>query len=149
MKTTTRTLKSEGGLLVASVQPGQCAGYILNFDGHGAFDPAGRVQLQNGSLRDLLPSEIEEHNQILAQAELATIKAQGRGVLYLFHDTSGHSVGTWASKPADRLRVTWHIYSVNNWGVRRMDVWFWMDGARWHGVNLGDNDLVRVKRRKQ
>jgi hypothetical protein len=118
------------------------AGYIFNFQAHGAFDPNGKI---DGSPTQ---AEIDEHNAKIAAMELEQLRQNGRGVLYSFVDTSGHSVGTWASKPAERFRVTGHTYSRNNFGARRMDVWFYIDGKRWHGVNLGDNDILRVKKNK-
>lgn len=39
--------------------------------------------------------------------------------------------------------------SRNNWGVNRFDVWFIFEGYVWHGVNLGDNQLLRCKRTKE
>lgn len=39
--------------------------------------------------------------------------------------------------------------SEHNWhNVYRLDVWFVFEGYIWHGVNLGDNDLLRCKRTK-
>lgn len=34
----------EGGLITGPT-PGQCAGYVFNFQGHGAFDPTGKVKV--------------------------------------------------------------------------------------------------------
>ena len=33
--------------------------------------------------------------------------------------------------------------------VQRTDVWFYLDGFEWHGVNRGDMDICRVKRTKR
>lgn len=50
-----------------------CAGYIFNFQGHGAFDPTGKIKV--GDL-ELNQAQIEAHNKILGEAEWrATIKA--------------------------------------------------------------------------
>lgn len=118
-------------------------GYVFNFSGHGAFDPQGKVA------EPLSQDAIDAHNRALAALELDAMRESGRGVLYSFKDTSGHSIGTWASKHNERFRVTGHSYSRNNWGAQRTDVWFNFDGSVWHGVNIGDNDIVRCKRTKQ
>lgn len=39
-------------------------------------------------------------------------------------------------------------HSRNNFGAQRTDVWFRHAGAEWHGVNIGDNQLLRCKRLK-
>jgi hypothetical protein len=38
--------------------------------------------------------------------------------------------------------------SFNNFGAVRLDFWFTLEGARYWGVNIGDNQLARVKRIK-
>lgn len=119
------------------------AGYVFQFNGHGAFGPDGRLDSQP------TPEQIAAHNQAIAERELEEMKQTGRATLYSFVDTSGHSIGTWASKPGERFRATSHSYSRNNFGAQRMDVWFTgPDGKQWHGVNIGDNDIVRCKRLK-
>lgn len=118
------------------------AGYIFNFTGHGAYNPNGKIE---GELSQV---EIDAHNASLSRAELEQMEKTGKAVLFLFVDTSGHSVGTWASKPSERFRITGHSYSRNNFGAQRMDVWFRAFGANWHGVNVGDNDILRVKKTK-
>lgn len=40
--------------------------------------------------------------------------------------------------------------SKHNWGCDRYDVWFYgPDGALWHGLNIGDNQILRCKRLKK
>lgn len=39
-------------------------------------------------------------------------------------------------------------HSRNNFGARRIDVWFSAQGREWHGVNLGDSQILRCKRLK-
>ncbi len=97
----------------------------------------------------MTPEQIEEHNNRLMVAELEAMKQTGRAVLYLFKGATGELyVGQWASQPFQRTRVWKVSHSRNNWGAQRTDVWFNADGSSWHGVNLGDNDIVRVKRIK-
>lgn len=138
------------GLLVnASKTPPQCCGYIYNFTGHGAFAPNGKVQLQNGVLRDVTPAEIDEHNRLLGEMEFEALKKNGRGVLYLTHQPHGtYTVATWAGqgkRPCHNVRQSWHNMAGRN---GRTDVDFELDGSRWHGVNIGDNQICRVKRCK-
>lgn len=147
-------LEIDNGLIVdKSASPPTCCGYIFNFAGHGAFAPDGKVTLADG--RELTQSEIDTHNRLLAEAEFAAILKHGQGVLYLskpapetYEAKAGHfKVSTWCStgKPV----YTYHERkSRNDFGTQRTDVWFMLDGSRWHGVNIGDNDIVRVKRCK-
>ena len=152
----------DNGLIVDnSTKPPTCTGYIFNFTGHGAFDPSGLVEI-NGVKRQPTTEEIETHNRILSQAELTAIKKHGRGCLYLHRKvtkwefegkpatSTAYSVGTWASSESDCVKVYHTTTSFHNFAGRdgRRDVWFTLDGSRWHGVNIGDNDIVRVKRCK-
>ena len=67
--------ENQGGLLVI---PGtnQCAGYILDFEGHGAYHPIGKVETPQGPTKD----EIAAHNAILAKAELVHAIEAGKAV---------------------------------------------------------------------
>lgn len=115
-------------------------GYIFNFAGHGAFDPDGKVG-------ELTQAQIDEHNAELAKAEVEAMKGSGRGLLYRRTIDSRINVGTWdGSKnfPVTCCRESWH-----NMAGKRFDYWFNFDGSRWHGVNIGNNDIVRVKRCKK
>lgn len=127
-----------------SIIPG--LGYIFNFQGHGAFDPNRKVDGQYSQ------QQIEDHNRGLSQLEVQAMKETGRAVLYLWHTKPEGAqfsypshVGTWASASQERFSITYRK-SRNNWGAQRTDVWFNFDGSVWHGVNLGDNDIVRVRR---
>lgn len=116
-------------------------GYVMDFKGHGAFSPDGKVEMT--------PEQIEAHNNALMVAELEAMKQTERAVLYLFRDVPGKiSIGQWASKDFQRTPVSSIRHSRNNWGVQRTDVWFKANGQNWWGVNLGDNDIVRCKRIK-
>jgi len=147
----------EKGLIIDNATtPPTCTGYIFNFTGHGAFEPSGRV-LINGVLRDPTPDEIETHNRLLSRAELDAIKKHGRGCLYIFtkkRDASNarfpDTVGTWAATEPERIPVAHYSKSFHNMAGTngRTDVWFYLDGARWHGVNIGDNDLLRIRKLK-
>lgn len=116
-------------------------GYVIEFKGHGAFSPDGKV--------NMTPEQIEAHNASLMAQELEAMKQTGKAILYLFTDATGKvSIGQWASKDFQRTPA-WRVrHSRNNWGVQRTDVWFRSNGQNWWGVNLGDNDIVRCKRIK-
>lgn len=125
------------------------AGYIFNFQGHGAFDPDGKIP------GDPTQMEIDQHNGRLARAEMEHVRKTGAGILYVFYQKSSggsfstpHQVGTWASADHERIAIARYRKSRNNFGATRTDVWFYLDGKTWHGVNVGDNDLLRVKRTK-
>ena len=147
---------NNNGLLVdKSTTPPTCAGYIFNFQGR-AFAP-------DGKLDGLTQEEIDTHNRLLADAEWSALKEHGRGVLYLTHkdipacppsngvqplELKTLAVSTWAGQRFARVyhsRKSWHNMAGED---GRTDVWFMLDGSRWHGVNIGDNDLCRVKRCK-
>jgi hypothetical protein len=39
-------------------------------------------------------------------------------------------------------------HSRNNFGAARIDFWFTFEGAKYWGVNIGDNQIARVRRIK-
>jgi len=140
-------MRNDHGLFVMDLPDGtvQAVGYIIDFPGHGAFDP-------NGKLVSLRQEEIATHNRLLAEAEMEALKKNGRGILYLtcvktdcdqhydVHDWMGNIVYRNAS-----ISKSFHNFCGRN---GRTDVWFTFDGSRWHGVNIGDNQILRVKRLK-
>lgn len=123
------------------------AGYVFNFQGHGAFDPNGRVSA------DADDQAIARHNAELAEREIREMRINGRALLYYFparvcpDGFKRDFVGTWDSSTLFMVcnqNSSWH-----NIGGKRIDLWFRdPDGATWHGVNIGDNDIVRCKRNK-
>lgn len=120
------------------------AGYVFNFQDHGAFDPCGRV-----ATAPVSQSAIDEHNQELAKDDWQNMLKSGRGLLYLSELKDGHySVSDWPglNKLSPwRVRQSFHNMAGQN---GRTDVWFNLDGSTWHGVNIGDNQILRVKRSK-
>lgn len=117
-------------------------GYIFQHNGH-AYTPNGGVE------REMTPEQVLAHNRAVEQAELKAMRETGRAVLYLFKDAAGkYSVGTWCSEPYRRAPVKRVSVSRHNLGIWRTDVWFYADGSTWHGVNIGDNDIVRCSRNK-
>lgn len=117
-------------------------GYIFNSE-HGAFSPDGKVS-------ETMPqADIDRHNRELAKAELDAMSKTGKAVLYLRAENpkGAYSVGTWEG--SFRFPVCQYRASRNNWNAPRMDVWFVVGVERWHGVNIGDNEIVRCKRTKE
>lgn len=139
------------GLIVDnSTTPPTCCGYIFNFPRHGAFAPDGKVKVGGA---ELTQEQIDTHNRLLGQAEWEAMLKRGRGVLYVSKSipssTGSHFiVGNWAG--THKVNCSDFRKSFHNMAGRdgRTDVWFYLDGSRWHGVNIGDNDICRVRRCK-
>lgn len=154
-KTEPKTANDNGLFVDASTNPNTCVGYIFNFAGHGAFSPDGKVEATQ--------EQIDTHNRLLGEMELQAMRQHGRAVLYITHvpenkrcwcDAEGthyveYQAGTWASKSEERFPCYNVRKSRNNFGAQRTDVDFSFDGSRWHGVNIGDNQILRVKRCKR
>jgi len=125
-------------------------GYVLDFHEHGLLDPDGKVQ-------DMTLDQVKDHNRQLADAEVEQAKKTGRGIFYL----------TWTQNPNDKIpgiktyyvgtwegSFKWNCYIKSSWHNfagrdGRRDCWFNLEGTPghlWHGVNIGDNDIVRCKR---
>ena len=156
--------ENQGGLLV---KPGtnECAGYIFNFAGHGAYQPIGKVETPQGPSQ----AEIDTHNAILAKAELDAMIEQGKGTLFLSYEKPKCSPDNprWQQENAG----TWHYsnYRVGNWvgswksprcyvrrgysyGFGRFETsWSWFtgpDGKQWYGVLKGDMQCFNARRLK-
>lgn len=120
-------------------------GYVFQFEGHGAFAPGGKVEMD--------PDQIKGHNAQLDVQTVEAMKATGQAVLYLHRSRvcadgfKRDHVGTWTGGQC------WPVQNQNtsrhNIGGKRLDLWFvGPDGQNWHGVNIGDNDIVRCRRNK-
>ena len=129
--------QNDHGLLVdPSTSPPTCCGYIMNFGDKGAFAVDGKILAT--------ADEITTHNRLLADAEWRAMLTQGRGVLYL----TGKTVSDWPGVhkiEADYVSASWHNFAGQN---GRRDVWFSLDTSRWHGVNIGHGQVLRVRRKK-
>lgn len=119
------------------------SGYVFAFE-RGAYSPDGKVEGQPNA------EQIEAHNLAVAASELAAMKASGRGVLYLAPDAAGNWFASqWAGGlklPVSNVRRSWHNMAGRE---GRTDCDFHFDGSRWHGVNIGDSQLLRVRRCKR
>lgn len=134
------TIEKQDGLLVdVSTNPPTLCGYVMRFEGHGDFAPGGRLD-------GLSLDEIATHNRRLGELEWAAMLAAGCGVLYLTQ--GGRYVSQWSGGQA--VKVDWLRVSDHNMAGRggRRDVWFTIEGQTWHGVNIGDAQICRVRRVK-
>lgn len=136
------TYENDNGLYVdKSTDPPTCCGYMINFDGKGVFSPDGKVQVSGEG--------VDTHNRLLADAEWAGMLKHGKGILYLTRDAEGvYYASDWPSVHKIRVshvRKSWHNMAGKD---GRTDVHFILDGSTWHGVNIGDNQILRVKRTK-
>ena len=150
--------ENQGGLLVV---PGtnQCAGYIFNFEGHGAYQPIGKVET---SPQEPTQAEIDVHNGLLAKAEIDHAIEAGKAVFYFSYERT--------SQPRIRDRYSYTNFKVSNWpGTwksphvyatksftpgfncgERWHVYFTgPDGKDWYGINQGDKDCFRARRLKR
>jgi hypothetical protein len=80
------------------------------------------------------------------KSELKAAIKTGQFTAYLVEDTT--TSGRIVSFPGlefakvHGIRRSWHNMAGRN---GRRDVWFRMAGRTWHGVNIGDNQVVRCK----
>jgi len=156
--------ENQGGLLV---KPGtsECAGYIFNFTGHGAYGPE-KVETAEGNPTQV---EIDTHNALLSKAERDSMIANGRGTFYLTYDRpkctpdnprwKQENAGTWhysnyrVSQWTGEWKAAWcYVDRKHSYGfcyVEARHVWFaGPDGKKWYGVNKGDRDCFTGRRLK-
>lgn len=148
--------KIESNGLITGPRKGQCAGYIFQFNGHGAYDPGGKIKVGN---LDLTKEQVDAHNAILGNAEVENMVKVGKGIFYL--TTKGQDlcygkavyhadVSTWAGT----FKAPWvyaRRWSASAWygPIDAFSVWFTgPDGKKWYGVNKGNNQIVRARRLK-
>ena len=113
-------------------------GYVFFSPEHGGFSPEGKVA---GMSED----DVKRHNARMAAEELERMKAEGRGVLY--YEDGKNRLTNWDGSLV--IPVSYSKHSRHNMSRSgRWDLWFEFDGGRWHGVNIGDMQLTRVKRLK-
>jgi hypothetical protein len=120
------------------------SGYIFNFQGK-SFTPDGKVPA-------LSQSEVDTHNRAVEKKEMEYFVASGKGVFYLTHDQSSHRymISTWAGGwkvPCLTATYKHFVPGAYNQSTKRNHCRFiGPDGKRWHGWNIGDNQIVRAKR---
>lgn len=143
-----KTFSIQSGLFVdTSTVPPTACGYVFEALGKGAFQPCGRIviadEIREGKTREATSEEIQTHNNLLARAELDAMEKHGKGVLYLSQDANGaYSVASWSGlgKTFASVRKSWHNMAGRD---GRRDVYFHLGGKRWHGVNIGNNQICR------
>lgn len=126
---------------------GVVIGYIYDFGERGAFEP-------NGHIAGTPPTDraaIDRHNNALAGIEFESAKQTGKAVWYYMTDAQGKtSIGDWASHykfPVNYQTSSWHNMAGPN---GRTDFYFTgPDCKQWHGVNIGDSQIVRCHRLKK
>lgn len=90
------------------------------------------------------------------------LRTTGRLVGYFTYSTPG--INHARSAPRDQyvgsptftnwpgtLKISTYTHvrvSRNNFGATRLDFWFTWEGRTYHGVNIGDNQIARVRRVK-
>ena len=125
-------------------------GYIFKFDGHGVFDPNGKIE---EPLSDL---DIINHNTKVAIMEIESAMKTGKATFYLSYTQDPNDVypwiktyyvGTWdcTYKWNAYVKTSWHNFAGKD---GRRDCWFKIKDQLWHGVNIGNNDIVHAKRIK-
>ena len=94
--------------------------------------------------------EASMHNLALGRAKLATMNVNGHAMLYWSGtkgtDWSSAIVTDWSGQLC--IKPTHAHKSRHNIAQTRWDVWFVFEGQPWHGVNIGDNQILRCRRIK-
>lgn len=140
----------DNGLIVdTSTNPPTCAGYIFNFEGHGAYAPDGKVKVGDA---ELTQGQVDEHNRLLGEMEKQAAIDYGKAVFYFSKATKERTsrvsnwCGSWKSPyvysyssftPGFNCSKRWHVYFTGP------------DGKKWYGINQGDNQIMRARRLKK
>ena len=123
-------------------------GYIFKFKDYGMFDQDGKIV---DSLSDL---DIINHNTKIAILEFQSAMKTGKAIFYLHYTLkecdlkSEYIVGTWDGTykfPCIEVKTSWRNFAGKD---GRLDLWFKIKDQCWHGVNIGNNDIVYAKRIK-
>lgn len=115
------------------------AGYIFRFDGHGSFDPAGRLD-------GVTPDQEKAHNDNLAAADLKATAERGQGLFYLTgNEREGYKVSQWTG--AWKVGATVYKGRHNIARVQRAVYFTGPDGKPWYGRQYGDNGQSFMGRR--
>ena len=86
--------------------------------------------------------------QCCAVADRLYMIENGHARLYVTSHFGRHTVTNWPGTL--KIDVIDYRTSMNNFRAERLDVWFvGPDQKIWHGVNVGDNQILRCKRTKR
>jgi len=133
------SLLNDNGLYVDSSEtPHRLLGYLIAHEGV-VYAPGLKV--------GVIPLEdMDTHNRILALMEWDAMLKHGEGRLYLTLRDSKHVITDFLGlRSIAPLRVR---KGTHNKGKTRYDVWFDLSGSLWHGLNIGDCQLLHVKKVK-
>lgn len=76
------------------------------------------------------------------------MERDGKAILYLIRGGDGKlKITNWPGTLTVHSQFEYRK-SRNNFGAPRTDVWFRFNGRDWHGVNLGDSEILRCRRLK-
>lgn len=77
---------------------------------------------------------------------------EGAATLYVVRGPLGINPAMQVTNWPGSLRIipdkVQRLRHAGGFGSQRTDVWFTFEGAMYHGINRGDNDLLRVRRKK-
>jgi len=99
----------------------------------------------------LKPGESLERSRAVCYAccgrkDEQSMRETGRAVLYLEKRGDAWQVTNWpGSLVIHPFRITQGRHNI---GRTRTDAWFSFEGQPWHGINIGDNQILRCKRLK-
>lgn len=157
------TILDHGLIVDDSTTPPTCAGYIFNFEGHGAYAPDGKIKVGDA---ELTQAQVDEHNRLLGEMEKQAAIEHGKAVFYFSYDVKRIR----ESDPMTRNNRRYENYRVSNWCGSWTSPWAYAtksftpgfncserwhvyftgpDGKKWYGINQGDNQIVRARRLKK
>ncbi len=115
-----------------------------SFTGYGEYTAEETLTDCNGGKETTYPKG--KYCYACASKRLqAHMHTTGRGTLYLTGDDTTVQDFTGHFKTEAKVTGT----STNNMRAKRRDVSFRFNGEKWHGVNIGDNEILRCKRIKR
>lgn len=151
------TYEIQGGLIM---KPGtdECAGYIWNVQGQGAYDPTGKIKVGN---LELTQAEVDAHNKILGEAETKAAVKNGKGLFYFTEHkkdicyTNGRAYAGKVANWIGNFKAPWvyaEKFQAAAWGggIDAFNIWFTgPDGKKWYGVLKGDTQAFTARRLKK
>jgi hypothetical protein len=85
-----------------------------------------------------------------ALQDKAVMREQGRITLYVTNTHDGPPALTVSNWPGTLIFPVMQAKRGNhNIAGKRVDVWFYFEGAIWHGWNVGKNDLLHCRQTKR
>lgn len=79
-----------------------------------------------------------------------TLRNYDRWTGYIVKDSAGQwSVTNWPGSLAIKPFATKLHKYAGGFGADRFDVWFFFEGKEWHGIQRGDNQILRCRKLKR